>query len=310
MRVLVAGAGGAIGRRLLPRLAVRGHDVYATTRSLDKVGALRDLGGQPLVMDGLDAESVRAAVERARPDVVVHEMTALAGAIDLRRFDRSFAHTNRLRTEGTDNLLAAALACGVPRFVAQSYTGWSNGSTGPRLHTEDDPLVAHPAASQRVTLEALRHVESAVTQAPLQGVVLRYGSLYGPAGASEPLVEPVRKRRVPIVGDGGGIWSWLHVDDAASATVAAIEGDATGIFNVCDDEPAPVAEWLPYLAECLGAPRPLRLPAWLARPIAGEAVMRMMTSIRGSSNRRIKEVMGWQPRWASWREGFRDALFD
>lgn len=307
MRVLVAGGGGAVGRALVPRLAVRGHEVLATTRSVDRMEALSALGAEPLVMDGLDAESVRRAVEQARPDAVVHQMTSLHGMRSLRNFDRTFATTNRLRTEGTDHLLAAATACGVRRFVAQSYAGWPNGTGGAAVHTEDDPLLAHPLRTQRESLAAIRHLESAVCAAPLAGIVLRYGSFYGP-GASEAYFEPVRRRMLPIIGDGGGIWSWLHVDDAASATAAAVESDATGIFNVVDDDPAPVREWLPYLAQCLGAKPPLRIPVWLARPIAGETVVQMMTAIRGSSNQRVKRELGWQPRWASWRQGFRDGL--
>lgn len=311
MRVLVAGAGGAVGRRLVPQLVARGHQVWATTRTLDKTDALRSLGAEPVLMDGLDAVSVRQAVQRAQPEVVVHQMTSLIGANDLRNFDRAFAATNRLRTEGTDNLLAAAQAAGVRRVVAQSYTGWPNGSNGPRLHTEEDPLMSDPAPSQRESLAAIRHVEAAVAAAPLEGVALRYGSLYGPSTSDAQLLDPLRRRRVPIVGKGGGVWSWLHVDDAARATACAIErSDVSGVYNVCDDDPAPVAEWLPYLATCVGAPRPMRIPAWLARPIAGATVVQMMTSVRGSSNAKAKRALGWQPQWASWRDGFRDGLRD
>jgi nucleoside-diphosphate-sugar epimerase len=311
MRVLVAGAGGAMGRRLVPQLVVRGHQVWATTRTLDKTDALRDLGAEPVLMDGLDADSVRQAVQRAQPEVVVHQMTALIGANDLRNFDRAFAVTNRLRTEGTDHLLAASTAAGVRRFVAQSYSGWPNGTGGPALHTEDDPLDPDPPTSQRETLAAIRHVEAACASAPLEGIALRYGSFYGPGTSDAQLLDPLRKRRIPLVGNGGGVWSWLHIDDAARATVCAIEApNAGGTYNVVDDDPAPVAEWLPYLATCIGAPRPMRIPAWLARPIAGEAVVRMMTAIRGSSNAKAKRELGWQPRWASWREGFRDGLRD
>lgn len=306
MRVLVAGAGGTIGIRLVELLAGRGHHVVATTRSADRRLRLENLGADTSLMDGLDAASVHAAVDRARPDVIVHEMTALTGVTDFRNFDRSFSTTNRLRTEGTDHLLAAAASCGVRRFVAQSYTGWPNGNGGPRLHGEDDPLDEHPAPAQRQSLAAIRHVERAVADAPVHGTVLRYGSLYGP-GASDSYFDLVRRRRLPVIGDGGGVWSWLHVDDAATATLTGIEGAAVGIFNICDDEPAPVSQWLPYLAHCLGAPSPLHVPAWLARWLAGDAAVRMMTTMRGSSNATAGRELGWHPRWTSWRDGFRDA---
>ncbi|HEU4658366.1 MAG TPA: NAD(P)-dependent oxidoreductase [Capillimicrobium sp.] len=307
MRVFVAGGTGAIGRPLVAQLVARGHDVVATTRSAAKAGELRALGADAVVVDGLDAAAVREAVVSAAPDAIVHQMTALSGTPDLRRFDRWFAATNALRTRGTRNLLDAAQAAGVRRFVAQSYTGWPNARTGGPVKTEDDPLDPDPAPAQRETAAAIRFVEEAVTAAPLDGVVLRYGGFYGP-GASESLVELVRKRRLPIVGAGGGVWSWLHVDDAASATVAALESDATGIFNVVDDDPAPVAQWLPDLAQVVGAKPPRHVPVWVGRLLGGEAVVRMMTEARGSSNAKIKRELGWQPRYASWRDGFRHGL--
>jgi nucleoside-diphosphate-sugar epimerase len=309
MRVFVAGATGAIGRRLVPQLVARGHEVTATTRSSDKVAQLRALGATPVVVDGLDGAAVGEAVARAEPDAIVHQMTALSGTPDLKRFDRWFSVTNELRTKGTEHLLAAAQAAGVERFVAQSYTGWTNARTGGPVKTEDDPLEPHPVNAQRETLAAIRFLEQAVSGAPLGGIVLRYGSFYGP-GASEPLVELVRKRRFPIIGDGAGVWSWIHLDDAAAATVAALERGRRGIYNIVDDEPAKVSEWLPHLAEVVGAKPPLRVPAWLGRLLAGDVPVQWMTEGRGASNEKATRELDWRPAWRSWREGFRDALGD
>lgn len=311
MRVFVAGASGAIGRRLVPQLAARGHEVIATTRTPGKVGALRASGAATVeVVDGLDAMAVGEAVARAAPDAVVHEMTALASARvgDLRHFDRVFAATNRLRTRGTDNLLAAATAAGVRRFVAQSYTGWPNAREGGPVKSEDDPLDPHPPAQQAESLAAIRHLERAVTAAPLDGVVLRYANFYGP-GASDELVAAVRARQLPIIGSGAGVWSWVHVDDAAAATVAALERGAPGVYNIADDDPAPVAEWLPYLAQAVGAKPPRRVPVWLGRLLGGAVAVSWMTQVRGSSNAKARRELGWQPVWRSWRDGFRAGLF-
>ncbi len=308
MRVFVAGAGGAIGRRLLPNLIAAGYEVVASTRSPEKLETLCALGARGVVMDGLDEGSVGEAIARAEPEVIVHQMTALAGVTDLKRFDQTFAATNELRTRGTEHLLAAADAIGVRRFVAQSYTGWPNAREGGPVKREEDPLDPRPPAAMRRTLGAIRRLEQLVTTARLEGLALRYGSFYGP-GASDELVQLVRARKLPLVGGGTGIWSWVHVDDAAAATVAAVEGRATGIVNVVDDDPAPVSQWLPYLAEVLGAKPPRRVPSWLARLAAGEAVVSMMTESRGSSNAKAKRELGWQPRWPSWRQGFREALF-
>ncbi len=310
MRVFVAGATGAIGRRLVPQLVARGYQVAATTRSPEKAERLRALGAEPVVVDGLDAIAVGGAVARAEPEVVIHQMTSLAGLGNLRRFDREFAVTNRLRTEGTDHLLAAAAAAGVRRFIAQSYTGWNNVRAGGPVKTEEDPLDPAPPSAQRESLDAIRYLEHAVLDAaPIEGVVLRYGSFYGP-GASEELVELIRRRRLPIVGGGTGIWSFVHIDDAAAATVAAVERGEPGIYNIVDDEPAPVVECLPYLAEAVGAKAPLRVPVWLGRLAAGEVAVSIMTQIRGSSNAKAKRELGWQPVWRSWREGFRHGLSD
>jgi nucleoside-diphosphate-sugar epimerase len=302
----VAGAGGALGRPLVRLLVEHGHEVTATTRGDEKLPALEALGARAVQMDGLDAVSVGDAVARAEPEAIIHEMTALSGGLDLRRFDACFATTNALRTHGTQHLLSAAEAAGVRRFVAQSYTNWPNARDGGPAKTEDDPLDPDPAPAQRESLAAIRFLEQAVTRAPLEGIVLRYGNLYGPA-ASDELVELVRRRRVPVVGDGGGVWSWIHVDDAAAATVAALERGAPGIYNVVDDEPAPVREWLPALAEAAGAKAPRHVPAWLARPFAGEAAVRWMTEGRGASNEKAKRELDWRPARASWRTGFREA---
>lgn len=308
MRVFVAGAAGAIGRQLLPQLRAQGHSVTAATRTPGKLALLRALGAEPVVVDGLDAMAVGEAVARAEPDAVIHQMTALAGGTDLRHFDKTFAVTNRLRTAGTDHLLAAAAAAGVRRFIAQSYTGWPNIRTGSRVKTEDDPLDPHPPAAQRESLAAISRLERTVLAASaLHPIVLRYGSLYGPGGSDE-LISMIRKRRVPVIGDGAGIWSFLHVHDAAAATVSALNDGEPGVYNVVDDDPASVAEWLPFLARAVGAKPPRRVPVWLGRLAAGGVGVSMMTQIRGSSNAKAKRSLGWQPAWPSWRQGFAGGL--
>jgi 2-alkyl-3-oxoalkanoate reductase len=307
MHVFVAGATGVVGRPLIPQLIAAGHRVTATTRSPAKVGELNALGASPVVVDGLDANGVARAVAEASPDAIVHQMTGLAGNPDLRRFDRWFAVTNELRTKGTDNLLVAARDAGVKRFIAQSYTGWTNPAEGAAVKTEADGFDRHPPKAQRESLAAIRYVEETVPSAAPAGIVLRYGNFYGP-GASDALVGLIRKRRFPMVADGGGVWSWTHVDDAASATVAALERGRPGAYNITDDEPAPVSEWLPYLADAVGAKPPMRVPAWLARLMAGSVAVRWMTEGRGSSNRKAKRELDWQPRWTSWRDGFRNGL--
>jgi nucleoside-diphosphate-sugar epimerase len=303
VRVFVAGGTGVIGRRLVPQLVARGHQVTATTTSAAKLGLLEKLGADGVVMDGLDAMSVGEAVAVARPDTIVNQMTGLsrehAGKPNLRKPDRFFATTNRLRSEGTDHLLAAAEATGVSHIVAQSFGAFNGIREGGWVKTEDDPL--YTAAETK----AIEHLEDVVVTAG--GAVLRYGSLYGP-GATDDQVELVRKRQYPIVGDGGGYSSWVHLDDAAGATVLAVERRARGVFNIVDDEPAPASEWLPYLAACAGAKPPRRLPAWLARLLAGEMVVGMMTEGRGFSNAKAKRELGWEPRYPSWRQGFKEEL--
>jgi nucleoside-diphosphate-sugar epimerase len=312
MRVFVAGASGAVGRRLVPQLVDRGHNVVATARSPEKLDALRALGADGVVMDGLDAASVGEAVARAEPEVVIHQMTSLAGMSDLRRFDEEFALTNELRTRGLDHMLTASEAVGVRRFVAQSYTGWPNERAGGPVKTESDPLDSDPPAQQRRSIEAIAHLERAMTSAaPIEGVALRYGSLYGPGTSmANEYADLVRARKLPLVGDGAGVWSFIHVDDAAAAAVVAAERGAPGVYNIVDDEPAPVSVWLPYLAECLGARPPRHVPAWIARFAIGEVGVSMMTQIRGASNAKARRELGWEPVWSSWREGFVSGLAD
>ncbi|CAG7647795.1 NAD-dependent epimerase/dehydratase family protein [Actinacidiphila bryophytorum] len=309
MRVFVAGGTGVLGRRLVPQLVARGHQVTATTTSAAKLDLARRLGAEGVVMDGLDADSVAAAVTGARPDAIVHQMTAIsmahAGKPDIKHPDRWFAMTNRLRTEGTDNLLAAAAEAGVSHIVAQGYASWNGIREGGWVKTEQDPLDLLPGTAAQVGMEAIRHAEDVVLAAG--GAVLRYGAFYGP-GAIDDQVTLVRKRQYPLVGKGGGYSSWVHLDDAASATVLAVEQKATGVFNIVDDEPAPAAEWLPHLARCAGAKPPMRVPVWLARLLAGEQAVVMMTQGRGFSNAKAKQALGWEPRYPSWRQGFAEEL--
>jgi nucleoside-diphosphate-sugar epimerase len=303
MRVFVAGGTGVIGRRLVPQLVARGHQVTATTTSAGKLGLLEQLGAEGIVMDGLDAAAVGEAVASAQPDAIVNQMTGLseahAGKPNLRKADRFFAATNRLRSEGTDHLLAAAEATGVSHVVAQGHASMNGIRKGGWVKTEEDPLEVIEGT------KAINHLEDAVVRAG--GAVLRYGGFYG-AGANDDQVKFVRKRLFPLVGGGTGYFSWVHVDDAASATVLAVEQQAKGVFNIVDDEPAPVSEWLPYLAECAGAKPPRRVPKWLARLLAGEMMVGMMTEGRGFSNAKAKRELGWELRYPSWRQGFTEEL--
>jgi 2-alkyl-3-oxoalkanoate reductase len=304
MRVFVAGATGALGRHLVPMLVAAGHEVTATTRTPGKLAQLREACAEPVVVDGLDREAVMAAVRAAAPEVIVHQMTALAGMRSLRKPDQVFAATNELRTRGTDNLLAAAAQAGTRRVIAQSNDRAYEHSGGP-VKTEEDPLASRPPSpSSARSLAAIKHVDETVPLAAPEGIVLRYGAFYGP-GASELLLDAVRKRQVPVIGGGTGISSFIEITDAAAATLAAVEGGAPGAYNVVDSDPAPVAEWLPYLAKVAGARPPLRVPAWLVRLLAGEFVVALMTSARGSSNEKARKELGWEPRYPSWREGFR-----
>src|SRR5580692_5916893 len=306
MRVFVAGGAGVIGRRLVPQLKARGHQVTATTTSAGNLGLLAQLGADGVVMDGLDAASVAAAVAAASPDAIVHQMTALsaahAGKPDLKHADRFFATTIRLRSEGTDHLLAAAEAIGASHVVAQGFGAFNGIREDGWVKTEEDPMDPGPASARQGT-EALRHLENVVVKAG--GAALRYGSFYGP-GAIDDQVELLRKRQFPVVGGGTGYMSWVHLDDAASATVLVLEQHAKGVFNIVDDEPAPASEWLPYLAACAGAKPPMRIPRWLARLLAGEAAVTMMTEGRGFSNAKARRELGWELRYPSWRQGFKE----
>jgi 2-alkyl-3-oxoalkanoate reductase len=303
MRVFVAGASGAIGTRLVPQLVERGYEVIGTSRSPDNAERLRALGAQPIVLDLLDAGAVRTAILEAVPDAIVHQATALAGVRFSRNLDRSFAETNRLRIEGTDALLAAASEAGVKRFVAQSFASMRYARVGGPIKTEEDPLDPTPVETMRETSAAMTYLDEAVTGAG--GIALRYGNFYG--AANDGLLEPVRKRQFPIVGDGGGVSSFIHLEDAAQATVLALEHDGAGIYNIVDDEPAPVRDWLPVLANALGAKPPRRFPVWLARMFAGEAGVMLGTESRGASNAKAKRELGWTLRYSSWRHGFADA---
>jgi 2-alkyl-3-oxoalkanoate reductase len=307
MRVFVAGAGGAVGRRLVPMLVARGHQVIGTASRPQSAETVRRLGAEAVVIDGLGAFGIGRAIAQAEPDAIIHLMTALSGKPDFKHFDRWFALTNRLWTEGTANLVAAARVSGVTRLIAQSWTGWTNERDGSWIKTEDDPLDPHPVKELRETLAAIRFLESAVLKAPLQGIIVRNGCLYGP-GASEPLLETLDRRMVPVIGDGSGMHSSTHVDDAAAGTLAALEHGRRGIYNIVDDEPARFRDFIPAMAEAVGAKPPLHIPAWLGRLFAGDAVVTMMTKGRGSSNAKAKRELDWQPIWPSWRDGFRFGL--
>jgi nucleoside-diphosphate-sugar epimerase len=309
MKILVAGAGGALGKQLVPRLVAEGHDVTAMTRSESKRGELEAMGARAVIADALDADAVADAVAKADPELIMHQLTALNRAFDVKHFDRTFAETNRLRTEGTDHLLAAGRAVGVKRFIAQSFAGWPAARGGALVKGEDAPLDPDPAKGMRQAHDAIRHLEKAVTRADwTEGIVLRYGGFYGPGTSMSAeggaQLESIRQRKFPVVGDGGGVWSFVHIEDAAEATVAAVERGYRGIYNIVDDEPAAVAQWLPALATALGAEPPRRVPRWLGRLLAGEAAAAMMTEVGGASNKKAKSELGWQPRHRSWREGF------
>jgi len=314
MKVFVAGATGALGKQLVPMLVEQGHEVTGMTRTPSKQDLVRELGVRPAVADALDPEAVAQAVAEAEPEVVIHQLTAIDAAAFGRSLDKTFALTNRLRTEGTDHLLAAANAAGARRFIAQSFGGWPFERTGGPIKTEEDPLQASPPKTVSETLGAIKYLEATVTGAEgIEGLALRYGGFYGP-GTSLAVnpdgeqVEMVRKRRFPIVGNGAGIWSLVHIHDAAAATAAAVKRGGPGLYNVVDDEPAPVSVALPELARVIGAPPPRRIPRWLGRLLAGEGMTIMMTEVRGASNAKAKRELGWEPRYPSWRRGFREGL--
>jgi len=311
MRIFLAGATGALGKRLTPLLVSAGHQVTGMTHSAANVDLLTSMGAEPVVADALDRGAVMDAVMSARPEVVVHQVTALARMRDLKHLDEEFTETNRLRTEGTQYLLAAAKASCAERFVVQSFSGFPNARTGGRIKGEEDPLETHPPQGMRRTLEAIRQLEAMVASASaLTGVVLRYGNFYGPGtslGSGGYFTELIRRRKLPVVGEGTGVWSFVHIEDAARATRLAIEGGPPGVYNIVDDEPAEVSVWLPELAAILGARPPRRIPAWIGRLLIGEVGLSIMNQVRGSSNAKAKRHLGWQPKYASWREGFRQS---
>jgi nucleoside-diphosphate-sugar epimerase len=312
MKVFLAGATGAIGKRLLPKLVAAGHQVTGTTQSPEKATSISAAGAKPAIVNALNKKEVLQAVQDAEPDVIIHQLTSIPARFNMRRFDREFAMTNRFRTEGTDNLLAAARSTGCRRFIAQSYTGWPYAREGNWIKTEDDPLITFPESAMKETFSAIVHLESAtLSEKNIEGFVLRYGSFYGPGtslGQGGAFLEDIRRRRVPIVGKGTGYWSFIHIDDAASATVAAIEAAEPGVYNICDDEPSPVSEWLPFMSDALGAEPPRKIPAWLGRLAIGSSGVAMMTQIRGASNQKAKSNFFWILQWPTWRQGFRGGL--
>ena len=314
MKVFVAGATGVVGRRLVPLLVASGYDVVGMTRTNAKEGWLRQVGAEPVIADGLDRAAVMQAVMRAEPDVIIHEMTGLTGVKSFKKFDDEFALTNRLRTEGTDYLLEAARAAGTRRFIAQSYGNWNYERTGTALKSEDDAFDPTPPVNQRKTLEGIVYVEKTVVGASdLEGIALRHANHYGPGTSfalDGDLLKLIRKRQLPVIGDGGGVWSFIHVDDLAQATVAAVERGLPGVYNIVDDEPVASRDWIPALAEAVGAKAPRHVPVWLGKLAAGEVGVSMMTQIRGTSNAKAKREFGWKPQYASYRDGFRLGLGD
>ena len=309
MKVFVAGATGAVGKQLVPRLISSGHKVIGMTRSAEHVGLIRQMGAEPVLADALDRDATIRAVVGAKPDVVVHQLTALAGLKNLKNFDDGFAVTNRLRTEGTDNLLSGAHEAGTSLFLAQSYGGWTFAPDGPPLKTESSPFITNPPVKQRRSLEAIEHVEQTVANAQgLVGTVLRYGNFYGPGtgfARDGDLTIAIRKRQLPVIGSGAGVWSFIHSSDAATAVLAAMQARKPGVFNIADDEPAPVAVWLPELARIIGAGAPRHFPTWLGRLIIGDVGVAMMTKVAGMSNAKAKRELGWPLTYPSWRDGFR-----
>jgi nucleoside-diphosphate-sugar epimerase len=311
MKILVAGASGAIGQTLIP-VIIRSHQVFGLFRNPAHSDLVRSLGATPIVADALDPDAVHKAVADTQPDVILHQLTAIPANIDLRHIDRDFELTNRLRTEGTRNLATAAVKAGVKTFIAQSFAGWPYAPKGIRLKTEEDALDSTPPQKLKAMLDAIETLEHTVLrEQAFSGIVLRYGALYGPhsnLAANGAMVEAIRAHKVPIVGQGTGVWSFLHLEDAAGATLAALEHGQRGIYNIVDDDPAPVNEWLPYLAQCVGAPPPRHVPNLLAQVLVGEHVVSMMNDTRGVSNAKARTELNWSPRWTSWREGFKHAL--
>jgi nucleoside-diphosphate-sugar epimerase len=322
MKILVAGASGAMGRALVPLLVRAGHDVVGLVQRPRSAEVVHSLGAEPRTADALDADAVLRCLREVRPQMVIHQLTAIPAALDMRHFDRDFALTNLLRTEGTRHLLAAAVDVGATHFIAQSFAGWTYGRSGKgssknhakaqKLKTEEDPFDPDPPARLRAALDALKTLERAVlSESRITGTVLRYGAFYGPhtsIARDGSIVQAVRRRKLPLVGEGAGVWSFVHIEDAASATAAAVEAGCGGVYNVVDDEPAPVSEWLSFLAHCAHAQPPRQVSAWMARLLIGKHVVAVMNDIYGVSNAKIKRELGWTPRWPSWRPGFREVL--
>jgi nucleoside-diphosphate-sugar epimerase len=312
MRILLAGASGAIGRTLTPMLVSAGHEVFGAFRNPANTDKVQALGATPVVLDALDADAVRRSVSEIRPDTVIHQLTAIPANLDLKHIDRDFEQTNLLRTEGTRNLATAAVEAGVQRFIAQSYAGWPYAPKGIRLKTEEDLLDSTPPPKLKAMLDAIETLERTVTREQgFTGIVLRYGPFYGPGtnlASNGAMTEQIRAHKVPVVGQGTGVWSFIHIEDAATATIAALNHGQRGIYNIVDDDPAPVIDWLPYLAECIGAKVPTHVPAFVANMMIGEHAVAMMNDIRGVSNEKARQELQWTPRWSSWRQGFREAL--
>jgi nucleoside-diphosphate-sugar epimerase len=312
MKIFVTGGTGALGKFLLPQLIDKGHEVVALTRSADKAEGIEKIGASAVIADPLDKQQLTAAVRRAEPEVIIHQLTALSTVANFRKLDQEFTLTNRFRTEVTDTLLAAARTIGTRRFIAQSYCGWPYARKGGPIKTEEDPLDPKPPESFVKTLAAIKYLEEKMRSVTfLEGLALRYGAFYGPGnaiGKGGSVWKLVRKRRLPLVGGGGGIWSFIHISDAASATVAAVTNGTPGIYNIVDDEPAPVSKWLPALAKAIGAKPPYRIPHWLGELTIGKAGVGIMTNIRGCSNAKAKQELHWTPIYPSWRVGFVDAL--
>ena len=305
VRVLIAGAAGVIGHPLTKILVAAGHDVVAVTRSASRRDLLRAAGAEPVICDALDAAALAGAVRAARPDAVVNQLTALPSRISPRRIARDIAATNRLRSEGARNLMAAAARAGVGHVVAQSLAfAYAPGGDG--LRRESDSLHAGAPGAFAQAVRAVGDLErETLGTAGVRGAVLRYGYFYGPGtsyAAGGSIAADVRRRRFPIVGSGSGVFSFIHVSDAARATLAAVEKRAEGIYNIVDDEPAPVTEWLPAYARMLGAPAPRRVPVWLGRMLGGSYAVYLMTEMPGAANGYAKAALGWQPLRSSWRE--------
>jgi nucleoside-diphosphate-sugar epimerase len=312
MRIFLAGASGAIGQTLIPLLVQRQHEVFGAFRNPANSDRVRSLGATPVVLDALDGAAVNSRIAEIRPQAVIHQLTAIPARLDLRHIDRDFEMTNRLRTEGTRNLATAAVKAGVERFIAQSFAGWPYARRGITLKTEEDDLDPSPPPQMKAMLDAIEMLEhTTVREQGFTGIVLRYGPLYGPHSSiakDGTMVEEIRQHKVPLIGQGTGVWSFLHLHDAATATVAALTHAQRGIYNIVDDDPAPVVEWLPYLAECVGAKPPMHVPNLLAKMLVGEHAVTMMNDIRGVSNAKARKELHWTPKWSSWKQGFRDGL--